>query len=75
MKKADELARQWVNNWIQTGEELEKLRRDKIRNGNIVFELKALNSAFQASLRHSKPTTTSGLVEFQDLIKKLRKDD
>lgn len=75
MKKADEMTKKWVDNWIQTGEELERMRREKIRNGSIIFEINALNSAFQSSLKKSEPTVTSGLVEFQDLIKKLRKDD
>jgi hypothetical protein len=72
MKKPDELTRKRVENWIAVGEVLEKERREKLRNGNIAFEIRALNSAFKSALRNSTPTTTSGLVEFQRLIKNLR---
>lgn len=75
MKKADKRLKQWVENWQTAGERLEKLRREKIRNGDIVFEVKALNSAFRTAIKNQQPTTTSGLVEFQTLLKKLRKND
>jgi hypothetical protein len=75
MSKADKQLKEWAENWRAAGEILEKERREKIRNGDVYFEIKSLNSAFKLALKNSPQTTTSGLVEFQNLIKKLRKND
>jgi flagellar biosynthesis/type III secretory pathway chaperone len=71
MKTEKEQMKSWVENWKVTAQRLEEIRRDKLRNGDIFSELSALNSSFRESIKHSKPTVTSGLVEFQRLLKKL----
>lgn len=63
--------KEWVERWKVASENLEKLQRDKLRNGNIVSELTALNSLFRETIKNRQTTTTSGLVEFQKLLRKL----
>jgi hypothetical protein len=71
MSTEKEDLKHWVENWKITAQRLEEIRRDKLRNGDIFLELSALNSSFRESIKTSKPTVTSGLVEFQRLLKNL----
>jgi hypothetical protein len=71
MKTEKEQMKSWVQNWKVTAERLEEIRREKLRKGDIFLEISALNSSFRESIKNSKPTVTSGLVEFQRLLKKL----
>jgi flagellar biosynthesis/type III secretory pathway chaperone len=71
MKTKKEQMKEWVERWKVASENLEKLQRDKLRNGNIVSELTALNSLFRETIKNRQTTTTSGLVEFQKLLRKL----
>ncbi len=71
MKSEQEKLKEWVDNWKTTGEFLEKLRIDEMRNGDMFLEISALNSSFREANKNRTPTVTSGLVEFQRLLKKL----
>jgi hypothetical protein len=63
--------REWVQNWKIVGPELERLRREKIRATNTQESIRLFDLAFKSAIRNTAPRTTSGLVEFQKLIRKL----
>ena len=63
--------RAWVQNWKVVGPELERLRHQKIRNASTPESIQLFDLAFKAVLRNTPPRTTSGLVEFQRLLRKL----
>lgn len=63
--------REWVQNWQVVGLELERLRREKIRATNTPESIKLFDLAFKSAIRNTPPRTTSGLVEFQRLLRKL----
>ena len=63
--------RDWVRNWQLLGPELDRMRRDDIRRANTQESIKLFDLAFKAALRNTPPRTTSGLVEYQRLLRKL----
>jgi len=63
--------RAWVQNWIVLGPELDRLRRERIRRANTSESIVQFDLAFKAALRNTPPRTTSGLIEFQRLLRKL----
>lgn len=68
-------ARRWVENWKETGPELERIRRREIRATDTPTALSALSSAFAAALfLNPKPRPSSGLVEQQRLFSRWRKN-
>jgi hypothetical protein len=71
--KEREQLREYVNRWKETGEFLEKLRREEARNINIYEEIMSLSDASEAALRMYPPKPTSGLIEMQKLFMKLKK--
>lgn len=69
----DERLSEWVRTWQETGIELEKLRREKIRNEKTPEAIAALSDASRAALLRKRLQPTSGLVEMQKWFKLLRK--
>ncbi|HXG86455.1 MAG TPA: hypothetical protein VNI84_20720 [Pyrinomonadaceae bacterium] len=69
----DEQLAEWVKNWQTTGIELEKIRREKIRNEQTSESILAFSDASASVLLHNPPSATSGLVELQKWFKLLRK--
>ena len=69
----DEKLAEWVKTWQKTGAELEKLRREKIRNEKTSEAIIALSDASRSALLHNRLLPTSGLVELQKWFKLLRK--
>jgi hypothetical protein len=67
---ADRL-RDWVRNWQLLGPELDRMRREDIRRANTQESIKLFDLAFKAALRNTPSRTTSGLVEYQRLLRKL----
>lgn len=65
-----EKMRTWVNNWKETGEIMEKLRREKIRNANLEDAILALDGAFRSALWLSPNLPTSGMIEFHKILSK-----
>ena len=63
--------RAWVQNWKVLGPELECLRRERIRSASTPESIQQFDLAFKAALRNTPPRTTSGLIEFQRLLRKL----
>ena len=64
---------EWVKTWQKAGAELEKLRREKIRNEQTPEAITALSDASRAALLRHRLPPTSGLVEMQKWFKLLRK--
>jgi hypothetical protein len=67
----DDDLKRGVENWKVVGPELDRMRRDDIRRANTQESIQLFDLAFKAALRNTPPRQTSGLVEFQRLIKKL----
>lgn len=70
-KDLDDDLKRWVENWKVVGPELDRMRREEIRRANTQESIQLFNLAFKAALRNTPPRQTSGLVEFQRLLKKL----
>ncbi len=68
----DERLAEWVRTWQKTGIELEKIRREKIRNEKTSEALVALSDASRAALLRKRLLPTSGLVEMQKWFELLR---
>jgi hypothetical protein len=63
--------REWVRNWQLVGPKLERLRREDIRTANTQVAIRQFNLAFKAAIRNTPHRQTSGLVEYQRLLRKL----
>jgi hypothetical protein len=63
--------KRWVENWKQLGPELERIRREEIRRADTQQAIQLFDLAFKAALRNIPPRESSGLVEFQRLLKDL----
>jgi len=68
---ATDKLRDWVRNWQVVGSKLERLRREDIRNANTQDSIRQFDLAFKAAIRNTPHRQTSGLVEFQRLLRKL----
>ena len=67
-----EMIRRWVETWKRAGPELEAILRKEIREADNVTVLAGLESAFNSALHHWPPRLSSGLVEMQKYLAKLR---
>jgi hypothetical protein len=56
---------EWVAAWRRAGPELERLRREELRNMDTQQSLQNLARAFESCRLHHKPLPTSGLIEQQ----------
>lgn len=65
-----EKLREYVNRWRETGEFLEKLRREEIRNSNLAEMIGVFDDAFRSALWLKSAEKTSGLVEFHKILAK-----
>ena len=65
-----EKMRQWVSNWKETGEFLEKLRREEIRHANLAESIGIFDDAFRSAFWLNQAEKTSGLVEFHRILAK-----
>jgi hypothetical protein len=68
-----EKLRAWVNGWKETGEVLEKLRREEFRSSNLAETILSLSDASESALFLYPPQPTSGLIEMQKLFMKFKK--
>ena len=69
-----ELMRRWVETWKRAGPELEAIREREIRQADNVKVVAMLESAMNFAVR-SPARSSSGLVEMQKLLAKLRRPD
>ena len=65
-----EKMREWVNNWKETGEVLEKLRREEIRKTVTSKVLPVFDDALESALYLRKPRLTSGFVQMYKILAK-----
>lgn len=67
-----ERMREWVKNWKKTGEFLEEMRREEIRQTITSQALAAFDTAFRSAVYLNRPELTSGFVEFHRILSKLK---
>jgi hypothetical protein len=67
-----ETLRHWVETWRAAGPELEAIRRREIREANNLQVLASLEAAFNHAVRTMPPRESSGMVEMQKWLAKLR---
>lgn len=65
--------KKWVRRWKSAGTELEKIRKKQIRGSDTRLAIELLDDAFRSALRLFPPKPTSGLVEQQKLLHRLKK--
>ena len=65
-----EKMREWVNNWKETGEVLESLRREEIRSADLAESIGVFDEAFRSALYLNDLSETSGLVKFHQILAK-----
>lgn len=68
---ATDKLREWVRNWQVVGPKIDRLRRASIREANTQQSIMQFDLAFKAAIRNTPHRQTSGLVEFQRLLRKL----
>lgn len=62
------LTLKWIECWRKAGPELERLRREDIRNADTASAINILDDAFESAILHFPPRQDSGLVEQQRLF-------
>jgi hypothetical protein len=65
--------RRWVETWKQAGPELAAIRRQELRETDNVRAVEQMGALFNHATRSQPPRESSGLVEMQRLLAKLRK--
>jgi hypothetical protein len=65
--------RRWSQTWKGFGPELEKMRLREVRNEDNLLSLRLLARAFNHATSNQPPDRTSGLVEMQKHLAKLRR--
>ena len=68
-----EMIRVWVRTWKEFGPELEKIRLREVREEDNLLSLRLLAPAFDQAARTQQPDESSGLVEMQRHLAKLRR--
>ena len=67
-----ESLRQWARTWKQFSSELERIRLREVRDENNLLSLRLLARAFNHATSIKPPGESSGLVEMQRHLAKLR---
>jgi hypothetical protein len=62
-----------VMRWKETSEILDAERRERVRNADTAESLRRLNSLFDSAVHLHPPSTTSGLVQFYEILLRGRK--
>jgi hypothetical protein len=68
-----EMLRQWAETWRNAGPELERIRLRELRGEDTLLSLRLLARAFNHATRTHPPDATSGLIEMQRHLAKLRR--
>ena len=66
------LTKRWVQTWQKAGPELDRMRREQLRQTDTVEAMQKLAGAFESASFLHQSRATSGLVEQQAWFKKLR---
>jgi hypothetical protein len=64
--------REWVLTWRAAGDALARIKRDELRQLDTCAALEQLADAFDHALRTAPATLTSGLIEQQRILQRLR---
>ena len=67
-----EMMRRWVQTWKEAGPLLEEIRREEVREADPLEALASLEGMFNHAVRTLPLRESSGLVEMQRLLAKLR---
>lgn len=67
-----ERIRHWAQTWKQSGPELERLRWKQVRDEDQTLSVRQLARALNYATKSQPPADTSGLVEMQRYLAKLR---
>lgn len=67
-----ELLRYWAQTWKSAGPELERIRLLEVRDEDNLLSLRLLAPAFELAAHSQPPNASSGLVEMQRHLAKLR---
>jgi len=67
-----EMMQLWVRTWKEAGPRVEAIRRREIEEADNLKVLASLEGAFNHALRTLPPRPSSGLVEMQKWLAKLR---
>ena len=68
----EDTTRRWVETWLKAGPRLEKIRRDQLRAFRYEEHIDEIDDLLQMACRFARPRLTSGLVEQQRLLQRLR---
>jgi hypothetical protein len=68
-----EMIRRWVQTWREAGPVLDAIRCREIREADNLKVLASLEGAFNQALRTMPPRPSSGMVEMQKWLAKLRR--
>lgn len=67
-----EMNLRWAQTWKIAGPELERIRLREVRDEDNLLSLRLLAPAFELAVRTQPPDASSGLVEMQRHLAKLR---
>ena len=67
------MIRRWVQTWKNAGSELEKIRLREARDEDNTLSLRLLARAFNYATSNQPPSESSGLIEMQRHMAKLRR--
>ena len=60
-----QMARRWIDAWRMAAPELDRQRRQEIRQADTGRAIQVFDGLFEAAVRDNPPATTSGLIEQQ----------
>jgi hypothetical protein len=66
-------ARQWIGAWQRAGPEMERMRREEIRQADTAGSIPAFDGLFEGAVRDFPASPTSGLVEQQRCFHRAKK--
>lgn len=73
MKSAAKDVLSWKRGYEAGSEQIERLRRERIRTSNIVVDLPAFGLAFKMAVERGRARPMTGLVELQEKVKNTQK--
>jgi hypothetical protein len=69
----EEMNRRWAQTWKAIGPELEGIRLRELRDEDNRLSLELLAPAFNQAIQNQSPDESSGLVEMQRYLARLRR--
>lgn len=62
-----------LKRWEETGAILDAERRDRVRRTDTMQALRRLSSLFDSAVHLHRPSTTSGFVQFYEILSRSRR--